>query len=361
MHTRLDPIQRPTWTKAQIDHWPIGVSGLSARVVHCLEHSGVKTIGEARAWTDERLLELRSFGSSSLRNVHWFFNWTKRLENNDVTMANFRALLREFLNRQEAFVIELRYGLTDPLFRPQMKRRTLQEIADMRGQVTRERVRQVEEAAIATLRSKLCRAVAEVQEIHWAEKIQARGGVISSGELGEWADDPLLGGYQPWGVLLLLSESLTRIHLRHDYFTTLPPELIHQVEKQVLQLLRESRQPVPFDKILSAISGSLRFLNENMPRFVSVMLNHHPEISGTADRRYFLPSIGAPLVLTDIMRGRGEPMHFHELTRLYNDRMQAHSRKGTGYILRVLNMMPEAQRVSRAVYQVKAGGRQAAA
>jgi hypothetical protein len=357
MQTRLEPIQKPTWTRAQIDHWPIATSGLSARVVHCLEHAGVKTIGELRTWSDERLLALRSFGTSSLRNVHWFLNWTKRLENDDVAMPNFRALLREFLNRQEVFVIELRYGLADPLFRPQMKRRTLQEIADMRGQVTRERVRQVEEAAIATLRSKLCRAVAESQEIHWTEMIQARGCVVGSGELAEWAGDPLLGGYQPWGTLLLLSESLTRIHLRHDYFTTLAPELLNQVEKQVLQLLREARYPVPFDKILAAVSGGLRVLDEQQARFVSVVLDHHPEISGTIDRRYFVPAIGAPLIIADILRSRAEPLHFHELTRLYNDRMQPHSHKGTGYILRVLNLMPDAQRVSRAVYQVKAAGR----
>jgi hypothetical protein len=33
--------------------------------------------------------------------------------------------------------------------------------------------------------------------------------------------------------------------------------------------------------------------------------------------------------------------------------MLPHSRKGTGYILRVLNLMPEARRVSRAVYELK--------
>ncbi len=357
MHTCLEPIQKPTWTRAQIDHWPIATSGLSARVVHCLEHAGVKTIGEVRTWTDERLLALRSFGASSLRNVHWFLNWTKRLESNDASVPNFRALLREFLNRQEVFVIELRYGLTDPLFRPQMKRRTLQEIADMRGQVTRERVRQVEEAAITTLRSKLCCAVAESLEIHWAEKIQARGCVVSSAELAEWADDPLLGGYQPWGTLLLLSESLARIHLRHDYFTTLAPELLNQVEKQILQLLRSASYPVHFDKILAAISSGLRFLDEHQTRFVSVVLDHHPEVSGTIDHRYFLPAIGAPLIVADIMRSRAEALHFHELTRLYNDRMQPHSHKGTGYILRVLNLMPDAQRVSRAVYQIKPADR----
>jgi hypothetical protein len=87
------------------------------------------------------------------------------------------------------------------------------------------------------------------------------------------------------------------------------------------------------------------------------MLNHHPDISGTVDRRYFLPSVGAELVIADILRDRAEPLHFHELTRLYNERMQPHSHKGTGYILRVLNLMTDAQRVSRALYQLKNGDR----
>ena len=64
-------------------------------------------------------------------------------------MLSLRAFLREFLSRQELQVLEQRYGLVDPLFRPQMKRRTLAEIAgEMRSGLTRERVRQVEEAGI---------------------------------------------------------------------------------------------------------------------------------------------------------------------------------------------------------------------
>ncbi len=357
MHMHLEPIKKPVLTRVDIDRWQVETSGLSARVVHCVQKAGVKTVGELRNWPDERLLGLRSFGASSLRNVHWFFGWAKRLENNESDLPNFRALIREFLNRQEVFVIEQRYGLTDPLFRPQMKRRTLQEIADMRGKVTRERVRQVEEAAVATLRSKLCRAVAESLEIYWASKIMEQGCVVTSPELADWANDPALGGYQPWGTMLLLSESLTRVNFRYDYFSTLPPQVLNQVEKQILQLLNDARKPVPFEQILAGVSDELNFLNGQRPRLVTVMLNHHPDISGTVDRRYFLPSVGTELVIADILRDRAEPLHFHELTRLYNERMQPHSHKGTGYILRVLNLMNDAQRVSRALYQLKNGDR----
>lgn len=340
-------------TRQAIDDWPVAKSGLSARVVHCLEQTGVKNVGQLRGWSDPQLLNLTNFGATSLENVRWFFSWTRRLEAGNGHVPSFRALLREFLNSQEAFVIEQRYGLTDPLFRPHMKRRTLQEIARMRIRVTRERVRQIEESAIGTLRSQLARAVAEHQEVYWANRILSGSCVVTAAELNEWADDPILGGYQPWGALLLLTETLERITFRYDYFSVLPEHVLNHVEKQILQLLHAAQEPIPFERILAGVSDELNFLNGQRPRLVTVLLDHHPEISGTVDRRYFLPLVGAPLVIADILRGNQEPVHFHELTRLYNERMQPHSRKGTGYILRVLNLMPEAQRVSRAVYQLK--------
>jgi hypothetical protein len=234
-----------------------------------------------------------------------------------------------------------------------MKRLTLQEIARMRIRVTRERVRQIEESAIATLRLHLARAVAEAQEVYWANRILAGGCVVTSAELAEWTNEPTLGGYQPWGTLLLVSETFDRITFRHDYFSVLPGPVLNQVEKQILQILHASREPVPFEKILASVSDGLSFLNGQRPRLVTVLLDHHPHVCCTVDRRYFLPVVGAPLVIADILRSQQEPVHFHELTRLYNERMNPHSRKGTGYILRVLNLMPEAERVSRAVYQLK--------
>jgi hypothetical protein len=340
-------------TRQTIDHWPVARSGLSARVVHCLEQAGVKNIGQLRGWNDQQLLNLAHFGATSLENVRWFFHWTRRLEAGDGHVPTFHALLREFLNSAEVFVLEQRYGLTDPLFRPQMKRRTLQEIARMHIHVTRERVRQIEESALAILRSQLARAVAESQEVYWANRILSGSCVVTAAELSEWADDPILGGYQPWGALLLLSETLERITFRYDYFSVLPGHVLNHVEKQILQRLAEAREPIPFEGILAGVSDKLSFLNGQRPRLVTVLLDHHPEISGTVDRRYFLPLVGAPLVIADILRSRREPVHFYELTRLYNERMQPHSRKGTGYILRVVNLMPGARRVSRALYQWK--------
>lgn len=350
----METLNKRSWTRKEIDQWEVPTSGLNARVVHCMETAGVQTIGVLRQWKEPQLMALRNFGVGSARNIRWFFNWTKQLEAANGHLQHYRAVLREFLSRQQIFVIEQRYGLTDPLFRPQMKRRTLQEIADMQGGLTRERVRQVEETTLILLRSYLARALAEPLESAWVNRIQKQGAAITSAELSEWVGDTLLGGYQPWGVLLLVTDTLERIQFRYDCFWTIPSALLDRVEQKVLKCLRESSEPVKLDRVVAAVADDLISLREQREHLVTVLLNHHPEISGTVDRRYFLPGSGEPRVIADILATRPEPLHFHDLTRLYNERVQAHSRRGTGHILRVLNAMPRVQRVSRALYTLKA-------
>jgi hypothetical protein len=349
----LNALELRPLTQGEIDQWPVANSGLTARVVHCLEQAGVQTIGELRHWDERRLVGLRHFGETSLENVRWFFQLASRMESGKSHFPNMRGVLKEFLNRQQIFVVEQRYGLTDPRFRPQDKRRTLQEIAKSHGALTRERVRQVEQIALERLRTRLCRAVLVPIEVHCYNRIQAQSCVVTSRDLEQWVDDPVLGGYQPWGTLMLLTDLLDRIVVRNDYFSCLSGHILNQVEKQILQLLSKAREPLSFEKILGAVSDDLSFLNGQRLRLLTVMLDHHPEISGTTDRRYFLPALSAPLIVADILRNESKPLHFHEVARLYNDRMQPHSRKGTGYILRVLNTMSEASRVTRAVYELK--------
>lgn len=146
--------------RAEIDRWPVPTSGLAARPVTCLTRAGIATVGELRVWTAERLLELPAFGPRSLRNVEWFWSWCERLEAGPAQLPDFGAWLREFLTRRQLQVLEERYGLTDPLFRPWMKRPTLREIGgERRGGITRERVRQIEAEGLARLRTHLARAL----------------------------------------------------------------------------------------------------------------------------------------------------------------------------------------------------------
>ena len=71
-----------------VDQWLVENAGLSPRVVHCLEHAGVKTVGELRNWSDDQLLRLRHFGTTSLENVKWFFRLSKHAEANQIGRAH---------------------------------------------------------------------------------------------------------------------------------------------------------------------------------------------------------------------------------------------------------------------------------
>jgi len=336
------------------DSWPIINSGLSPRVVHCVTEAGVETVGQLRGWSDERLMRLRHFGVTSLKNIHWFYRWIKRASSPDFLLPSYRELAQEFLNKSEMFVIEQRYGLTDPLFRPQMRRRTLQDIANQMGGMTRERVRQIEERGLQQLRSALCQQLTRPFIRHLENSLRDKGGLILTAELGEWTADPLLGGYQPWGLLLLLTEVTEDVRFRFDYFTCLKPELITRIEEYVFGFLRQSGGLVAFDQIRDAAKAGLPDVDLPWDRVLTVMLNQHPEVSSTSTGNFFLRDVGAPIILQDILRAESQPLHFYDLTRIYNERVHTNSRIGAGQILRQLTQMPAVRRVYRGVYELSA-------
>ena len=351
----MELIQPTKLSRQRIDQWPVKSAGFNARVVHCLERAKINSVGELRLWSDKRLLALRSFGAGSMQDVRWFFRWTERLEKGEFTVADLRQWLREFLNDRELSVLERRYGLNDPLFRPTMKRMTLQEIADQLGGVTRERARQMEEAGLTKLRSHLGRAVAAPLEMHLVKQMKHHGGAVSSKDLSDWQGDPVMGAYQPWGGLILLSDTLEGIHARYGCFCCLSYETVLALETAVLQVLREARTPVAFDAIRARVAVPTRSVGVeiNSERLLRVLLDYHPEINGTLDGRYFLLAHGTEALIVEILRAVAEPVHYYEITRRYNELMQPPSRRGTGFILHLLRGMSAAQRVGLGQYRLR--------
>lgn len=336
-----------------IDNWPVEKAGFNVRVVHCLTAAGVKTVGELRSWSDDQLLRLRNFGTASLQNVRWFFRLSRHVEARTAPFPHIKAIFQEFLNRQEMYVLEQRYALKDPLYRLGMRRKTLQEIADQMGGMTRERVRQIEEEGLETLRSHLCRRLTEPVELHWVHQIQARGGVVTSAELIDWVGDPKLGGYQPWGVLMLMSQVTEAFHVHFDYVSTLTPKALGMIEERACAVMREAKGLVHFDQIKQAVAPLVSDPNGQLVRVLTVVLNHHPDFCATTDGRYFLAEYGTPLILRDLLRTAGQPVHYRDLAADYNERMLPASQRRPGYILRMLNIMPDVERIGRALYALK--------
>jgi len=299
-------------SREQIDQWPVTEAGLARRVVRALQAAGITTVGELRVRAGSHIPRC---GKSAARNIAWFFERADRNISGTSRPADLRAWLAEFLKPAEQFVVEQRYGLDDPLFRPQMKRRTLREIAEARGGQTRERVRQVLRRALDKLRSRLAQATAEPLLAACRERIAA--GVVTSAELGAWRGAAWLGGCQPWGALLLLAETGDELTSRYDYFSTLPAAALEQLERRLLGVLEKAKGPLSPKEIAGDVTA----------RVVSVVLDRHPSVDATRDGRFFLFPRGATPLLA------GLPPE--EATRCYNEQVVAHSRREASELARV--------------------------
>jgi hypothetical protein len=338
-------------SRTELDAWPVAEAGLCIRAVHCLTAAGVRTVGELRGFSKRDLLQLPHFGVKSLRNVHWFFRWVQRIEKQDVPFLVLPELLGELLNKQELSVLEQRYGLTDPLFRPHLKWRTLQEIADASGGLARERVRQVEEAGTEKLQSRLGRTLMLPLEAHWVHRLVAQGGIVTCRELTDWAGDQGLGRYQPWGALRLMATASRHIHSFFDYYTILSAETVSRVETRALDLLCKAHAPQSLANLLPSLQPEFGQHQGDVIRLLTVMLQHHPAIDGTRDGNFFLSDQSAGWFLTGMLRDSGRAVPLETLRHQYNEQMLPHSQKSTQALVRVLNQLPPVSRVGAALYR----------
>ena len=157
----------------------------------CLRRAGILTVGALRRLPDEKLLAIPGLAAGLLQNVHWFCERTRRLA---AAPPDLRAWLDEFLTPLQRTVIENRYGLTDPLFRPGMKPVTLRDVGwELHPCLRPERVCQIETAALLRLRSRLAREL--------AKPLRAP---VAAAERGA----KVLAGYEPWGAKFLLENRI---------------------------------------------------------------------------------------------------------------------------------------------------------
>lgn len=336
-----------------VDNWPVEGAGFNVRVTNALRRAGVQTVGEVRTCEPLRLLSLRSFGVRSLENVRWFFQLTGQLQQGQKPITSFQQWLHDFLNPQERAVLEQRFGLKDPLFRPAMRQPTLDEIGKAMGGLTRERVRQIEEDGLRELRSRLSLAAIKPVTAHWMESVSLGGGAITAGGLKKWSQDPCLGRYLVWGCWLLYSQVDDRLLYRHGvFYTGVTGDQLEALEGEALNLLMERTEPLTPARML-ALLDPLR-LNGWKPGInqLTLFLQNHPQISGLKDGRYLAGLAGVSQVLAGILRAHGAPLHHSDLQRRYNALMDEASKKNTHYLVHCLGHSPVFRRVGNGIYNV---------
>ncbi len=346
---KVEPISRET-----IDSWPVDESGLPVRVVNSVRPAGVATIGQLRAQTDHDLLAMHSLGHISLNHVRSFFKLCAQIEQGKQSFNSIRELLPLFLDGPEMRVVTARYGLDLKELNGARNCATLQEIGDVEHK-TRERVRQIQETAVQKLQSRIAKVCLEPFYLFFTGLLESRGASATCSDLAAWNGEPVGGGYNLSGILMLLSSLQPgRITFYNDFFSTADEQAIRALESEAIEQLNRSARPIPLDEILKPMSMSHDGGKSRTRQLLSCILNHCALAASTVDDRYFTYERGTQAFLAEILRSLDRPVHYRKVTNAFNDRLKSRSRKGAGFILEALNAAPCCTRVDRGIYDLKA-------
>ncbi|MBU0677069.1 MAG: hypothetical protein KJ626_03055 [Verrucomicrobia bacterium] len=341
----------PQTSRETIDNWSVSASGLPVRVINSLRSVDVKSIGELRRWKDSELIKLRSLGRISLGHIHRFFNTCNRISAGKFSVLNIRELLDIFLDSDELHVLTERYGLERADYRASRNYMTLQQIANQ-GNRTRERVRQVEETAKSELIRELARLCFQPL-IEWFRDFTVeQGEIISPADLAVLQHDEFFTGYNPCSVLLLMCDlHLDRIIYRHGVFSTRPADQLKLIENAAVKFLKERSGLSPLLEVADTIRAFLpKCAESKQNRATSVVLDTLPDVGATVDGRYFIFDQDFDALLQEVMSSLPLPAHYTTATHRLNELLKSHCRKGSGYVLKALNLSQSYTRVERGVY-----------
>ena len=333
--------------RSEVDAWPIQTSGLPPRVVNATRAADLTSIGELRSWTDAQLLTLRSVGRTSLEHIHYFFRVCDQIERGEQSFPSVQEVFDIFLDRPEQDILFARYGLDRALMEASRQAVTLQEIGSQVG-ITRERVRQVEETGLTKLRSHLARACLQPFTDSANQQAKESDGVLTCKDLARGAHDPIYGGHNPCGVVLLLHDTgEIGLSFYNGFFSTLPTPVLEAAEKGLRNAME--KDPAPGSAHHFAEGQASEFTSD---RVLEALLGHAEYVAATLDGRFFPYHPGVQGYVVELLRNTERPAHYRLITEMYNERVEARCRKGAGFILDALNDAPGCKRTGSGLYDL---------
>lgn len=334
--------------RTEIDGWPVDQAGLPVRVVNAVRRVPVKTVGQLRTLPESDLHKLKSLGRISLGHIREFFRLCGQIEQGKLRLAHLKDAFALLLDEPEIDVLSVRYGLNRESLKAQRNHETLQQIAD-RLHLTRERVRQIQDAGLSRLRTRLAQTCLQPFYDALAEEIDRAGRVLDGEGLAPLQEQPPFAGTNLCGSALLLSDvAPERLTSYQGYFSTLPPADVRAMEARLVEALRKAAAPMPLDELCRRAGAS------DQPAPAACALDHCPAVAATLDQRYFLFENGAAPFLIDVLSRLERPVHFRKITAAFNEQLKPAKRKGAGYVLDLLGGHPRFSRVDRGVYDLKA-------
>lgn len=348
---KVDPV-----TQQEIDSWTIAESGLPTRVVNGTAEAGMRLVGDLRDKTDAELLALRTIGRVSLADVRKFFELGDRIQRGRQFFLTIQEVFDLFLDKEEMTVLAARYGLNRPDMGMSRNYLKLQEIGnDM--QRTRERVRQVEAIAGQKLRSRLAVTCFQPFYLYIRAFIQQRGGAVSQEEIGDLNGQSWLSGYNPCCIALLLHDLNPEKLTEHNgFFSTLPEKSLRALEERLIEALKQRGRIVPLDEILQSIPSAPEIPSRPaLMQVAATLLDHCYPVGATRDGRYFVFESGVESYVLEVLRKLARPAHYRQIASAFNDGLKPASRRGSGFMLKLLNQMSQCVKVDRGRYDLAPG------
>ncbi len=340
--------------REEIDAWLLSEAGLPVRVVNAVRIVPVQTVGQLRKLPDSDLLKLRSLGRISLGHIHSFLRHCGQIEQGRLRFASIQEVFALVLDESERAVLTARYGLDLDPAKTGQARVTLQQIADT-VQITRERVRQIQDAGLLHLRSRLARACLQPFYEFLSAQLSRKGGIASREDLAALRSEPALAGLNPCGLARLLSEANpAQLVTHHGFFTTFQKGFIEEVEARLVALLEEAGAPLTRDELCRKAGPEALGPLKDPAGAIECLLDHCPAVAAAKDGRYFLYRNGAQAFVVEILSRMERPAHYRKITAAFNEALKPLKRKGAGFMLGLLIATPRCTRVDRGIYDLKA-------
>lgn len=251
----------------EIDNWPLDQSGLRPRIVNAGRSTGLRTAGELRALSPSRLLAIGNLGRVSLYQVKEFFALAERIAAGKQVFKNLDDMLRFFLDRDQFEVIYLRFALEAPGAGKVVEPLTLQAIGKASNR-TRERIRQIEAAALQYLAQRMPQICLDPVYQHCEKLLHQSNATAGAEELAERMDLSLLGPLNGAGVLRLLSRcNPNRLTYYGGIASLWSSTRLQTLENEINRQLQRTGDPAAIDKWISKQPSDVRKTAEVLIRF----------------------------------------------------------------------------------------------
>ncbi len=323
------------------DGWGIESSGLSARVVNCCKREACKTVGDLRRMSEFALMNWRSLGVNSIEEIRRFFKLCDSLEKGDGYFTTLEGLLDFFLNEAEYGVLMARYGLKLKKAAPSRHSFTLQQLADERD-LTRERVRQVQDLALNKLSCKLAACFLRPFNSQVLGIIEDHAGIISCETAAE-IDCACFDGLNSCSALLLMSDIAgAGFEFHNGFFSTWSRSDVDSFVKETISRLEHFDRPVSpeeisskygVDELVAALRGSSNILITKNFDLICSDLSFLCFVEG------LLPE-------------GNKRFHYRELKSQANEVLDPSTRKGSGFYLRRLQSSGFFNREGSGIYSI---------